>query len=187
MFSNFQWISTYLGDGEFLPSNVIQDTLADLVCKSREIELICENIIFLLCGFDEAEFNKTMAETLIHHLPAGTSVYTVVHYAQEILSEKFQKFDYGIEGNRKVYGQDEPPEYKIEAIKAPIAAYWSENDWLAQPDDVLRLMFKLPNHISSYKVPMKEWNHLDFLYGIDAKTLLYPEVLKNMEKFKTKY
>jgi hypothetical protein len=40
---------------------------------------------------------------------------------------------------------------------------------------------QLPNLYSSYEVPFAKWNHLDHLWGIDAPTLVYPEVLKNME------
>jgi hypothetical protein len=51
---------------------------------------------------------------------------------------------------------------------------------------VVRLTTKLPNLVSDYLVPFDMWNHLDYLWGIDADTLLYPEVLMNMEKFKEK-
>ena len=52
--------------------------------------------------------------------------------------------------------------------------------------DVLRLTQALPNLVSNYMVPYAQWNHLDYLWGIDAHTLVYPEVLKNMEAFRTK-
>ena len=45
----------------------------------------------------------------------------------------------------------------------------------------MRLTSQLPNLFASYDVPFKKWNHLDYLYGVDADTLVYPEVLKNME------
>ena len=48
--------------------------------------------------------------------------------------------------------------------------------------DVLRLTAQLPNLVESYEVPFNGWNHLDFVYGIDANTLVYPELFKNMEK-----
>ena len=35
--------------------------------------------------------------------------------------------------NMEKYGQEEPPEYKIEKVTAPVAAYWSENDWVSSP------------------------------------------------------
>ena len=33
----------------------------------------------------------------------------------------------------EIYGQKDPPEYHLELVTAPVAAYWSENDWLASP------------------------------------------------------
>jgi hypothetical protein len=38
--------------------------------------------------------------------------------------------------------------------------------------------------MSNYLVPFAEWNHLDYLWGIDADTLVYPEIIKNMEKYR---
>ena len=53
------------------------------------------------------------------------------------------------------------------------------NNVLSQ--DVVRLTSQLPNLVASYEVPFPKWNHLDFVWAIDADTLLYPELLKNME------
>jgi len=50
--------------------------------------------------------------------------------------------------------------------------------------DVLKVTQALPNLISNYLVPYPEWNHLDYLWGIDANTLVYPEILKNMETYR---
>lgn len=33
----------------------------------------------------------------------------------------------------------------------------------------------------SLQVPYEAWNHLDFVFGIDAKLYVYDEVMKNME------
>ena len=75
----------HLGVGEFLPSNWLMDFIANLVCtESNPLEFVCENIVFLLCGYDEAQMNSTMMATVASHIPAGTSSYTIIHYAQEI-------------------------------------------------------------------------------------------------------
>ena len=50
--------------------------------------------------------------------------------------------------------------------------------------DVDRLTSRLPNLVRNYLVPFEEWNHLDFLWGNDAKNILYPEILRNMEDFR---
>ena len=75
----------------------------------------------------------------------------------------------------------------MEAIHVPVASYWSQDDWLAQPSDVLRYLSKLQNNFATYEVPFTPWDHLDYLWGKDAKTILYPEILKNMENFKNIY
>ena len=51
---------------------------------------------------------------------------------------------------------------------------------------MLKLTEALPNLVANYLVPYAQWNHLDYLWGIDAHTLVYPEVLKNMEAYRNK-
>jgi len=183
------WILENLfGYGEFLPSSALMDTFADLICDEDSVPQLCESIFFLLCGFDSGQANLTLVDTIVHHTPAGSSSKTLVHYAQEMASDKFCRYDFGPEKNLEVYGQEEPPEYDVTQITAPVALYWSDNDWLAEPVDVMRLSSQLPNLFASYEVPFAKWNHLDFLYGIDADVLVYQELLKDMEEIrKLKY
>ena len=131
-FSFFQWILEFLGLGEFLPSNAFMDWMAGFFCDEGSLQGICTNIIFVLCGFDEAQVNRTLLETIMHHTPAGSSTNSFVHFAQEINSKKFRAFDYGNE-NSDIYGQDTPPEYDLTQVNVPIGLYWGENDWLAHP------------------------------------------------------
>jgi hypothetical protein len=49
--------------------------------------------------------------------------------------------------------------------------------------DLLLLYKQLPNPIGSFKVPLSEFNHLDFLWGKDAKTLVYDYVIELMTKY----
>jgi hypothetical protein len=44
-----------MGLGEFLPSNWFMDLLASVACSEGFIQGICESVMFLLCGFDEAQ------------------------------------------------------------------------------------------------------------------------------------
>ena len=83
-----QWILNLLGVGEFLPSNALMDWFASKVCGEDELPAICSNIVFLLCGYDTQELNKTMLNTLISHTPAGASTYTILQYAQQVKSGK---------------------------------------------------------------------------------------------------
>ena len=62
-----------MGLGEFLPSNWFIDWLAGILCDEGGFPGVCESILFILCGFDEAQMNHTMTETIMQHTPAGTS------------------------------------------------------------------------------------------------------------------
>jgi len=75
-----------------------------------------------------------MLPVILGHTPAGASTHTLIHFAQGINSGKFRQFDYGKKGNIKRYGQEEPPEYPLGNVSAPVALYWSQNDWLAPKD-----------------------------------------------------
>jgi hypothetical protein len=64
------------------------DILADLFCDEGWLQIACESILFLMCGFDPDQVNETLLDTIVHHTPAGTSTFTVLQYAQEVTSGK---------------------------------------------------------------------------------------------------
>ena len=74
--------------GEFLPSNLLMDILADLLCDEDSIPELCGSVLFLLCGIDSEKLNTTLLDTIVHHTPAGASSKTLVHYGQEMSSSK---------------------------------------------------------------------------------------------------
>jgi len=47
--------------------------------------------------------------------------------------------------------------------------------------DVDQLASKLPNLLGKFLVQLPEFNHLDFLWAIDADTLVYNQVISQME------
>ena len=73
---------------------------------------------------------QTMLPVIMGHTPAGSSTRNLVHYAQGVNSGKFRMYNHGKKDNLAHYGQEEPPEYDLSKITAPIALYWSANDWL---------------------------------------------------------
>ena len=75
------------------------DFLAELVCDEDFLPAVCEDVIFLLMGFDKAQFNETLLDTIVHHSPAGTSARAIVHYAQEVNSGIIQITQICFHGN----------------------------------------------------------------------------------------
>lgn len=43
---------------DFLPSDAIVRWLADYVCSEADLETFCEDLIFVICGFDKKQLNK---------------------------------------------------------------------------------------------------------------------------------
>lgn len=70
---------------------------------------------------------------ILGHTPAGTLTKSVVHYGQEIISDQFRPYDYGIIRNLRIYNSIVPPDYDLSKIKIPIAFFHGDNDWLANP------------------------------------------------------
>ena len=52
-------------------------------CYGTLLEDVCQNVVFLLCGYDEEQMDPEMLPTIAQHIPAGTSAFVIVHYGQE--------------------------------------------------------------------------------------------------------
>uniref|UniRef100_A0AAG5CT72 Partial AB-hydrolase lipase domain-containing protein n=1 Tax=Anopheles atroparvus TaxID=41427 RepID=A0AAG5CT72_ANOAO len=184
---DIEMILKFFGGNEFMPQNKIIRYLAKYGCELTEAEkYICENTVFVLCGFDKEQYNATLMPVIFGHTPAGTSTKTVVHYAQEIHNEgNFQLFDYGESENQRRYGRATPPGYNLENISTPIALFYANNDWLAGPMDVANLFNQLHRtSIGMFKIPNDNFNHVDFLWGNDAPEVVYKQLMMLMQRYK---
>jgi len=165
-------------------SGKLCDDYTNTISRNESLCSIPENIIFTIAGFDEPQMNITLLPSILAHTPAGTSSRTVLHFAQGIQSDQFQKFDFGDEEQNLLHhGSIEPPIYHLEAVTCPVALMWGENDWLAHPKDVRVIAEHLPNMVANIRVNYESWNHLDFLWGKDADTLLYHPAMQMMDEY----
>uniref|UniRef100_A0A1B6G3S2 Partial AB-hydrolase lipase domain-containing protein n=1 Tax=Cuerna arida TaxID=1464854 RepID=A0A1B6G3S2_9HEMI len=174
---SFERIADFFGNGEFLPRNAFINYIFRYSCEAfRFEERICENYLFLLCGHDPEQFDENLLPMILGHVPAGSSTKTLVHYAQEIKSNNFQRYDYGAEKNIILYNSTTPPLYNLSEITVPISLHYGDNDLLARPVDVSSLFSQLKNPVGMFRVNLSSFNHLDFLWGRDARTLVYSKV-----------
>uniref|UniRef100_A0A2C9JRX8 Lipase n=1 Tax=Biomphalaria glabrata TaxID=6526 RepID=A0A2C9JRX8_BIOGL len=162
------------GSGDFNVSPEIMQLLAGTLCNSNK--LLCENILFLLGGFDYTSMNQSRVPVYVAHNPAGTSVRDMLHWGQAINSKNFQHYDYGSASeNMKHYGQPTPPLYDPRKVKVPVAIFRGDQDWLADPADVKWLLPQL--HVT-HDVNIPHYEHLDFIWAFDAPTYIYSTILK---------
>lgn len=171
-----------LGVRDFMPQSWLIKWFASHVCTLSFGEKVCANIIFGLCGYDKPQMNETRLDVYTTHSPAGTSVQNMIHYAQAYNSHKFMKYDYGEKENIDVYHQATPPEYDLTKFNVETVLYSGGNDWLADPDDVKRLVELLPSKSLIKHDRIEEWMHLDFIWGMDATKLVYRDIIHAMKR-----
>lgn len=116
-------------------------------------------------------------------MPAGASTNQIIHYSQGIRSGKFRQFDHGLVKNLIEYKQRRPPQYNLNNIRSPVVLHYASNDWLAEPVDVEKLAKNLPNLVGKYLVSDPKFNHLDFVFAIDVKALLYDRIFHILRLF----
>ncbi|CAH0556134.1 unnamed protein product [Brassicogethes aeneus] len=121
---------------------------------------------------------------------APISVKTIAHYGQIINNKgNFTQYDYGMLGNLKRYHSQEPPKYNLEDIPVNVTLIYGNKDKLAYKTDVEDLYSNLhPNRRSIIEIPRngtsESWAHLDFVIGVNIKTVMYPEIDDVLDKMK---
>ncbi|EDW12728.1 lipase 1 [Drosophila mojavensis] len=142
----------------------------------------CLYYVWKAIGKDPAEFNKTMIPAILNHLPCGGSSNQFIHYVQLYKSDRFCAYDHAKE-NHRIYGRSKPPDYPLEKVTAPVAIYYTRNDYLNALKDVKRLIKRLPNVVEDHLYPYKKWNHIDMIWGISARRLAHPVMLEVMRRY----
>ncbi|XP_050352921.1 lipase 3-like [Nymphalis io] len=178
----FERLHEQLGHSEFKPSKELVHTVGGNMCE-KEIgcKHVCSNINFVMSGVDTADMDFELLPSIVAHLPAGTSTRVIKQFGQAVASHEFRKYDYGVKINKKIYGMRQPTKYDMTEVKVPVALYFSEEDWLAHPEDVERLQKELPDVKDFYKVPEKHFNHMDFQFSKKAPEVVYKRLIESMQ------
>lgn len=166
---------------------------------------MCMINTFLIAGFNSQEVNRTMLPVIHAHSPAGASAMNMIHYAQIVRSWQFRQYDHGFL-NFYRYGQFTPPLYRFTTHTAPVSFYHSTNDWMASfhfsiffnrvqrlfsfqqaaPNDVdllYRMMGGSRRVQLKYLVPQRAFNHMDFVWAINVRSLVYNRVVRDMARW----
>ncbi|XP_067409061.1 lysosomal acid lipase/cholesteryl ester hydrolase-like [Emydura macquarii macquarii] len=150
------------------------------ICSYEIPSRFCTNAFFFMGGFNEKNLNSSRMDVYTDHFPDGTSVKNLLHWAQGVKSKEFRYFDYGKENQAK-YNQSVPPLYTIEDMIVPTAIWSGEKDWLASPEDIGMLIPRITNLVSHNN--MSDWNHWDFIWGLDAAKRVYSKIIELMGKY----
>ncbi|XP_034370644.1 lysosomal acid lipase/cholesteryl ester hydrolase [Arvicanthis niloticus] len=170
------------GQKQFLPQSAVVKWLSTHVCTHVIMKELCANIFFLICGFNEKNLNMSRVDVYTTHCPAGSSVQNLLHWSQVVKYHKLQAFDWGSrDKNYFHYNQSYPPVYNIKDMRVPTALWSGGRDWLADIRDINIILTEIPKLVYHKLIP--EWDHLDFIWGLDAPWRMYNEVISLMKKY----
>uniref|UniRef100_A0A3Q3GPD8 Lipase n=1 Tax=Labrus bergylta TaxID=56723 RepID=A0A3Q3GPD8_9LABR len=162
------------GKQDFMPQSHMIEWFAEHVCGKTKLRELCGNIFFILCGFDEKNLNVTRTPVYTTHCPAGTSVQNMVHWSQAVHGGRLSAYDFGVAGNMKHYNQVSPD------LHVPTALFSGGQDTLADPKDVAILLTQVTNLV--FHKHIDHWDHLDFIWGLDAPEQMFPSILKLLQE-----
>ncbi|KYN14969.1 PREDICTED: lipase 3-like [Trachymyrmex cornetzi] len=184
--SILEWGSYICNINQWLPRNKWQSFILRIFLSNAPHPMtkgFCNCWFYLIAGFGSEQLDKSMLPLIFGHSPAGSSVKQFLHFSQLITSGSFNKFDYGTKSNLSLYGSTQPPKYTLERIKVPVAIFYSENDFINHHINVQKLADNLPNVIQTEKIAYEKFNHIDYLWGRDARTILYNNIVTVLKKF----
>jgi lysosomal acid lipase/cholesteryl ester hydrolase len=177
-----------LTKSEFMPSSYLTKMLSSQMCP-LPIKQLCMNPLLAVNGFDKDHINMTRMGVYSTGFPAGTSTKNLKHYLQLLKTGVFKDFDYGHDENRLHYEQLTPPVFEVSRIggyESPqIAIINSFDDFMATPGDVNLLRKEIGvTPICDRVLYARNWNHMDFLYGMQQHDYVNSLVYKILENKK---
>lgn len=158
----------FFGIHEWFGNNPYRKSKFNLICNYF-VEL-CEFNMYTISEGAFSVMDKEALRVYLGHFPGGLSVKILDHELQMYRAEKFQVYDYGVDGNVRHYGQEHPPEIDIEDIwGVKIAMFVGEYDLLGDTTDNRWLRDELGNNVIFYNE--YEQGHGSFYFGSDMSYL----------------
>ncbi|XP_054838209.1 lysosomal acid lipase/cholesteryl ester hydrolase-like isoform X2 [Eublepharis macularius] len=149
------------------------------LCRNTLMKNIYARMMFSPGGFNATNLNMSRVDVYAAHFPDGSSVKNILHWQQVGKSELFRWFDYGSENQAK-YNQSYPPLYEIEDMMVPTAVWSGGNDLVADPEDMKILLSQINKLVYHHEV--SDWNHWDFIWGLNAPQRMYSKIIEFMRK-----
>ena len=115
------------------------------------------------------------------HLYSFTSTKSVVHWFQIIRNKSFQMFDDDVQAPLSLGASDRyyrVAKFPTRNIKTPIVLVYGGSDSLV---DIRVMLKELPRHTVAKDVP--HFEHLDFLWGQEVETLVFPHVFEALSEY----
>ncbi|KAM3761191.1 hypothetical protein ACB098_01G249300 [Castanea mollissima] len=175
-------ISTLFGLAEFNTKWEAVGGFLKFLCDHPGVD--CFDLVTALTG-KNCCFNSSTVDLLLTNEPQSTSTSTMnlVHLSQTVRDGVVAKYDYGRpDYNLMHYGEAVPPIYNLSNIPhdLPMFLSYGGQDALSDVLDVKHLLDDLKSHdVDKLSVQfIKDYAHVDFIMGVNAKDAVYNQVVK---------
>lgn len=164
---------------ESIRYDIIRDGLY-AICNNTLTE-ICYEVICVTFGcLSRKNYSPQSAGNIFGHYPQPSSEQNNKHWDQ--FKGPLMKFDFGTsELNTEKYGQATPPIYDLSKLSVNVALFYGSDDPTAQS-----LINGGPNLLPAHRVVFQRnvtgYGHADFVWGVDAATNVYLDVLNQLRK-----
>uniref|UniRef100_A0A8C4U1G6 Partial AB-hydrolase lipase domain-containing protein n=1 Tax=Falco tinnunculus TaxID=100819 RepID=A0A8C4U1G6_FALTI len=155
--NTFVILQEMFGTKEFLPHTALGELVLSKFCACSKT---CKSVLSMLFGFNWKSLSSNCSCTVCILL-RGSSL-------SPLWNPGFLSLQVG------------PPRYDVKNMKVPTAIWSGGVDCLADPRDVALLLPLVKNLVHHKVIP--QWNHLDFLLGLDATEVLYQEIVDIMKR-----
>eukprot|EP00301_Raphidiophrys_heterophryoidea_P003321 c11504_g1_i2.p1 GENE.c11504_g1_i2~~c11504_g1_i2.p1 ORF type:complete len:328 (-),score=45.14 c11504_g1_i2:304-1287(-) len=160
----------WMGGNQFFPSSTLLTLLMPALCSNPLTSWTCTSYLWLVTGFSRDEFNLERMSVYMSHMPSGTSMQNVEHWAQAVRDydgyrSDFGHYNYVRSTNLKVYGSEVPPIYNLTNFPASttdLLVFSGGHDSVANPVDVQRLINDLPKR--PFWKTLEKYDHVTFLW-----------------------
>ncbi|KAJ6249248.1 sterol esterase tgl1 [Anaeramoeba flamelloides] len=143
---------------------------------------LIEGSMTFLFGWHNRMLNKQWMPQYAQTLYSPMATKNILYWFQQLRNQSFDRFDYEDEKiNLKKYGQVKPPQYNLKKITCPMALYSGAADSLSNLDFVTKNVLNPKLLVDDLRLP--DYEHLDSVWGINLDKLIFPRVLKLMEKY----
>ncbi|GJN40246.1 hypothetical protein PR202_gb29432 [Eleusine coracana subsp. coracana] len=147
-------------------------------CLSDCLELQLPNLGEYCCDLDRSFICATGVVIAYGGLCNHSKTSTCVFPLAVIRKGTFAKYDYGLWGNLRFYGQLHPPPFDIRSIpkSLPIWMGYGGRDALADVTDVERTVQELRS--TPEMLYIRDYGHIDFIMSVKAKDDVYVDLMR---------
>jgi len=159
------YILSLLGDRRFVPTPQALHTILGSVCTVTPA--ICNNVLGSLFG-TSTQLNTSRIPVYTAHWPDSTSIQNLIHWIKSTRDKSYESYN----------GTSYFPQY----IGTPLVVYYGDGDYLADPQDVQRLLTAAGSQ-AVYSKKISGYTHMDFTWSYTAASTIYQDMLSILQKF----